>query len=101
MKYSWFTWKNNTLILQLYLQPGTKENAVCGLFNNRLKIKIKAPPVSGKANKELVELLSKDFHIAKSRIIISNGKLNRKKTIIIDSPVKLPEWFVMYGGQVK
>ena len=97
MNTPWFSWKNNTLTLRVYLQPGTKENAVCGLFNHRLKIKIKAPPVAGKANREVIELLSAEFQTSKSHINISNGKLGRNKTIEINSPARLPDWFAVYA----
>lgn len=92
----WYSWREDTLILRLHLQPGAKKNEVHGLFNNRLRIKIKAPPVAGKANKEIIAMLADEFKTRKSHINITSGRLNRNKTIGIMSPVRLPEWFTMY-----
>lgn len=96
MKEPWYSWREDTLILRLYLQPGAKKNEVHGLFNSRLRIKIKAPPVAGKANKEIISMLAEEFNTRKSNINIISGRLNRNKTIDIISPTRLPEWFTMY-----
>lgn len=101
MTTPWYSWDKDKLILRLYLQPGAKKNEVSGLFNDRLKIKVKAPPVAGKANREIIDMLANEFDTRKSHITIANGKLNRNKTIDIVSPYKIPEWFIQYGGNRK
>ena len=35
----------------VWVQPGAKKSAVVGTYQGRLKLKIQAPPVDGKANK--------------------------------------------------
>ena len=47
------------------------------------KIKICAPPVQGKANKELVALLSKEFNVPKYQITIVFGEKSQIKRIKI------------------
>lgn len=47
------------------------------------KIKLKAPPVDGEANKELIKFLSKEWGVAKSRIEIVKGKTSRNKVVKI------------------
>jgi uncharacterized protein len=89
----WYSWKNDILILQIHLQPGAKKDAYGNLFNNRLRIKIKAPPVAGKANKYLINLLAGEFNTAMTRIKITHGQTAREKTVQIQAPNKLPEWF--------
>ena len=99
MTDTWYTWRNNSLILRLHLQPGARKNEITGLLNNRLRIKIKAPPVGGKANREIIDMLADEFKTRKSHINITSGKLNRNKTIDIHSPARLPDWFTLYSGQ--
>ena len=61
-----------------------------------LQIRIAAPPIKGKANDELIRLLSDVLGISKSNLAIEKGVTSRKKTIIItglgqDRVVKLLE----------
>ncbi|MDF1498011.1 MAG: DUF167 domain-containing protein [Patescibacteria group bacterium] len=49
-----------------------------------LKIYLIAVPVDGKANKELIKLLSKELGISKSKINIIKGGKSKQKVIEID-----------------
>lgn len=48
-----------------------------------IRIKIKAPAIEGKANKAIIEYLSKKIGVAKSKIKIANGQKASIKTICI------------------
>lgn len=48
------------------------------------KVYVKAPPVDGKANKEVVEVLTEHFKIKKNQIDIIRGKTSNKKTVKVD-----------------
>lgn len=48
------------------------------------KIKLNSPPEKGKANKELIKLLSKYFKIPKNKIVITKGLKLRQKIISLD-----------------
>ncbi|WP_283400300.1 DUF167 domain-containing protein [Desulfurobacterium pacificum] len=50
----------------------------------RLKMKVTVPPEGGKANKAVVELLSKALKVPKSRIEIIKGETSRIKTLFIE-----------------
>lgn len=49
-----------------------------------VKIKVKAPAIEGKANKAVVEYISKLAGVSKSRVKIINGQKSAIKTIVID-----------------
>jgi len=49
------------------------------------KVYVKAPPVDGKANKEVVEVLAEHFKIKKNQIEIIRGKTSNKKTVKVES----------------
>jgi uncharacterized protein (TIGR00251 family) len=71
--------------LHLKITPRSSKNEIIGeLPDGTLKIKLKAPPVDGEANKELIKFLSKEFNIAKSKIKIVKGETSRNKVIEID-----------------
>lgn len=47
-----------------------------------IKARLASPPVDGKANDELIRLLSKELKIAKSNIEIIKGETSRNKTVL-------------------
>jgi len=70
------------VVILLYVQPKAKKNAIEGVdeWRGRLKVKIKAPPVEGKANKEVVKFFSKLF---KREVVIVRGETSREKDLLI------------------
>ena len=70
------------LLVQVY--PNTARNEVKGFENDVLHIRIAAPPVKGKANKELIEFISKLLGVSKSGIRIEKGITSRRKVLAIE-----------------
>jgi hypothetical protein len=56
-----------------------------GLHDGRLKIGVSAPPVDGKANRELQNFLAKQLSVARSDIAVISGSQSRQKTILIQN----------------
>jgi hypothetical protein len=63
--------------------PGAKKNCIKS-EGTSLKIYLTAPPVDGKANKALIELLAEHFSVKKAQITITKGLQSRHKTISIN-----------------
>ena len=64
--------------------PNAKSNEVVGFMDDGvIKIRIKAKPVDGKANSQLIKFLSEKTCVHKNEISILSGEKNRKKTIQI------------------
>ncbi len=62
--------------------PRAKKTEITStLADGTLKIKLKAPPVDGKANEELVRFLSEEFGVARSKIEIVRGEKGRNKIV--------------------
>ncbi|TDQ37042.1 DUF167 family protein [Thiopseudomonas denitrificans] len=78
------------LVLQCHIQPGAKRSELAGEHGERLKIRLQAPPVDGKANAELVRFLSKLFAVPRNAITIESGELSRQKRVRIQNPVQWP-----------
>jgi uncharacterized protein (TIGR00251 family) len=72
------------LVLRIYVQPGASDSSFAGDFDGRLKIRLKAPPVEGKANKELIRFMAKHLKLSKSSIGILRGETSRKKDLLIE-----------------
>jgi uncharacterized protein (TIGR00251 family) len=86
-----FSWQGELLILRCYFQPSAAKDEVVGIHGDRLKIRITAPPVDGKANEHILKWLSTLFKVPKTNISITQGKLGRQKTVHIVSPNALPK----------
>lgn len=71
------------VIISLYIQPNASKTEVIGEHNGLLKIKIKAPPVDGKANEEVLRFLSKALNISRSEIEILKGDKSREKKVLV------------------
>ena len=71
--------------LTIKVITNAKQTEVVEEKNNHLKIKLKATPVKGKANAELIKLLSKKYKISKSKIEIIKGLTSKEKLIRINN----------------
>ena len=70
--------------LPIKVSPRASKNELLHLSDGSLKARIKAPPVDGKANEVLIELLSKKYGVPKSRIKILRGQFGKNKLVEID-----------------
>lgn len=70
------------ILLSIKISPNAHKNEFI-TNNNELKVKITAQPIDGKANKALIEFLSKSFKVPKSNFEIVKGETSKEKTILI------------------
>ena len=61
---------------------------ISGVHDDSIKIKIKAPPVEGAANKAIIQFLAKCLHTSKSSLEILSGQASRSKRILYKSGVE-------------
>jgi len=86
-----------SFLLSIYVQPNSSKNEIVGEYNGMLKIKIKAPADSGKANKELVYFLAKYLNLKKNQITIIKGHISRQKIVSLEVeeiPVDLESFLI-------
>ncbi len=75
--------------LALKVTPGSRKNEILGWEDDYpqvgrvLKVKIAAPPVEGKANKEIILFLAKTLGVPKSSIEVVHGSSGRIKLVEI------------------
>ncbi len=75
---------NETASVSVVVQPSASRNEVVGFEDGVLRVKIAAPPVKGKANRELVDFLSKRLGVSKGSITIEKGLTSRRKVVAIE-----------------
>ena len=73
------------LKFNIYVQPRSSRNQVVGLHGDVLKVKIKAPPVEGAANKMCIAVLAKALNVPKSAVEIVSGHSARTKRLLIQT----------------
>jgi uncharacterized protein (TIGR00251 family) len=67
--------------LSLRVSPGAKESAVVGRHGERWKIRVAAPAESGRANRALLELLSRALGVERSQLRLVYGAGVRDKIV--------------------
>lgn len=87
-----FQWQDDDLIISCHLQPKASKTEVVGLHGDALKVRIKAAPVEGKANAELIRFLAKEFAVSKRDVVLISGELSRQKRIRISAPKIIPDY---------
>jgi len=63
----------------VYVQPRSSKNIIVGRHGDALKIKIKAPPVEGAANKMCIKYMAECLNTKKSLVEIRSGKSGRMR----------------------
>lgn len=76
--------------INLLVSAGAKKSILLGLHADRLKIKIQAPPVDGKANQEIIRFFSELTGLPKNQIHLNQGEKSRQKTIFLQGLEELP-----------
>ncbi|HEU64425.1 hypothetical protein LCGC14_2480680 [marine sediment metagenome] len=72
------------MIIKVKIIPKSKVNQIISFEEDTLKIRIKASPEKGKANKELIRFIAKSLSIAQNRISIVSGHTSRLKKLQIE-----------------
>lgn len=81
--------------IALKVTPGARRNEILGWEDDYpqigrvLRVKIAAPPVEGKANKEIVAFMAKTLGIPKSAVELLHGSTGRIKLIQIPDEADL------------
>ncbi|UXM84424.1 DUF167 domain-containing protein [Methanococcus aeolicus] len=75
------------ILINVEISPNAKKNEIGGIneWRKRLTIKIKAPPIDGKANKEIAKFFKKTFG---KDITIVSGLTSSQKTICVIGATK-------------
>jgi uncharacterized protein (TIGR00251 family) len=72
-------------IIQVKVTPRARESSLTQMPDGTWVAKLKAPPVDGKANAELVALVAQQFGCRKAAVSIQAGASGRVKLVRIDA----------------
>ena len=73
------------MILELHVQPGASRTEFAGKHGDRIKVRLAARAVDGKANEALVEFLAEHYKVPKRSVRIESGLRSRQKRVVIEA----------------
>jgi uncharacterized protein len=76
------------VILPVRAHAGARRNAILGEREGALRVAVTAAPEKGKANRAIVELLSKSLGVAKSSIELIAGETSPLKRFLMTDSTK-------------
>ena len=88
---SWYSKTTNGYLIAVHAQPGAKKSEISGLHGERLKIRIAAPPVEGRANEALIAFLSERLALPRAKVRVMKGQQGRTKLIEVADTAIDPE----------
>ena len=72
------------MTLELHVQPGASRSEFAGRHGDRIKVRLAARAVDGKANDALIEFLAVHYQVPKRNVRIVAGLKSRRKRVVID-----------------
>lgn len=69
--------------LAVHVQPGAKRSAIAGRHGDRLKIRIAAPALDGRANDALVAFVAAALGVPKRSVSVAAGERSRDKLLAV------------------
>jgi len=78
------SFSGNIAKISLRVYPNASRNEVTGFTDEVLRVKVSAPPIKGKANKELIAFLSRLLGVGRGSVNIIKGHTTRNKVVAID-----------------
>jgi len=73
--------KSGVNCLRVRIQPRACRNEIAGTHGNALKIRLTAPPIEDRANRQLLDFLSELLDLRKDQVSILTGLHSRTKTV--------------------
>lgn len=72
-------------LIAVRVKPGASRSEIIGFKDGCWQVRLSAPPVDGKANKALLEMLSRRLKVPRSSLEIVRGQRGRYKQVMVAS----------------
>ncbi len=67
--------------IRIKVVPNASRDEIVGIVGGRIKVRVKSPPESGKANKAVIAMIADLLGLKKNAVSILFGNKNPKKTV--------------------
>jgi uncharacterized protein len=71
------------LSIRIKVVPNSSRDMIAGLHGDRLKVRVRAAPEDGKANKAVCALIARTTGTKPAQVQVSSGHTNQEKTVCI------------------
>ena len=78
-----YTQKNGALAFTVFASPRASRTEIVGEHDGALRVRLKAAPVDGAANEELIRFLARKFRVARDDIQIISGQASKRKIVSV------------------
>ncbi|HET9694364.1 MAG TPA: DUF167 family protein [Steroidobacteraceae bacterium] len=78
------------LLLEVRVQPRASRTEFAGLVGERLRVRLNAPPVDGRANAALVEFVADACDLPRARVTLDRGLTGRDKRLRLHDLASIP-----------
>lgn len=75
----------SSMTLRIKVKPNARVSSLVQEADGSWLARLKSPPVDGRANQELVELVAEHFDCRKSAVLIKSGASGRMKLLTVQS----------------
>jgi uncharacterized protein (TIGR00251 family) len=76
--------KSGAIRITVKVEPRSSRPGVTGLHGNALKVRLSSPPVEGRANEELVEILAEALGVRRAQVGIVGGQASKNKSVRVE-----------------
>lgn len=81
---AWWSAGDGGITVSLRVTPGARRNEVIDAASDRLRVRIAARAVDGKANREMQSFIGELFGVRRSAVTLLRGERSRDKTLWIE-----------------
>ena len=74
---------NDSMKLKIKVIPCSSKDCIAGYLEDTLRVKVKAQPEKGKANKAVIKVLAKSLELPRGSIQVTSGITSSRKIIDI------------------
>ncbi len=90
--------KDGAAMVDLHVSPNAKQTVLAGLHDGALALRLKAPPVDGKANAALLAWLADALQVPRSSLALARGHSSRRKQVRVAADrVAQADWAALLG----
>ncbi len=80
---TWWSADADGVTLRVRATPNGRRSEVLGVAGCRLRVRLQAPAVEGKANAELVRFVAVAFGVRRSAVTLVRGDRSREKSVYV------------------
>ncbi|MCH2240380.1 MAG: DUF167 domain-containing protein [Aquabacterium sp.] len=89
---------DGSVLLDLSVSPNARRTEAQGLHDGRLRVRLAAPPVDGKANEALLKWLAGELQVGRQQVTLVRGESARIKQVrLAVDPSRVEDWLQRLG----